>query len=212
MSRILLEVSVASVECARAAERGGADRLEVCSALDLGGLTPSPELLRAIRDAVSLPLAVMVRPHARGFAYSDADREEMSRAIESLPADAHVFGALTATGDVDESMPGPGVFHRAFDEARGPFASLETLIRLGFGRLLTSGQAPTALDGKDLIRRLIERSAGRIEILPGAGVRSRNVAELVRATGCTQVHGTFRTAGRCDEEEVRRVRSVLDSL
>jgi copper homeostasis protein len=138
-------------------------------------------------------------------------------------ADGIVIGALTpdrqASPDLDRLVkhvpPREIVFHRAFDEVADPLEALEHLIGLGVRRVLTSGQRPTALEGAGLLARLIEQSAGRIEVLPGAGVRSSNVAELVRLTGCSQVHGTFRAPGdeeTTDADEVRRVVEELRKL
>ncbi|MBY0230118.1 MAG: hypothetical protein K2W96_12625, partial [Gemmataceae bacterium] len=172
-----------------------------------------------------LPIVAMVRPRAGSYVWAGDETRKMRADIDAMRgmADGIVVGALDESGRIshpilwdllmESGMP-VNVLHRAFDETPDPLEALDSALVLGFRRLLTSGQAPTALEGADLIRRLIERAAGRIEILPGAGIRSSNVAELVRRTGCTQVHGTFRdqATGRCDEAEVRRVRAVLDSL
>lgn len=200
----LLEVALSSVDDARSAEQSGADRLELNAALSLGGLTPSLGTLLAVKATTRLPVMVMIRPRAGGFVYSPAEFAVMERDAElavAHGADGIVFGILTADGTVDVprcrqllSRLGtcPAVFHRAFDGTLDPFRALDELIDLGFRRVLTSGQQPTALAGADLIARLREQAADRLEILPGAGVTPASVVELLARTGCTQVHGTFR--------------------
>lgn len=243
--RILLEVCVASAEDALTAYRAGADRLELNTALELGGLTPSAGLLRAVKAAAPLPVITMIRPRPGGFGYSDADVEVMRVDIaiaRQYESDGIAFGILNADGTIDVDRcrtlregagPGQVVFHRAFDVTPDPFRALEQLIDLGFTRVLTSGQRPRAVDGADLIRRLIDAARGRIEILPAAGINRQTVIEVVRATGCDQVHGSFRgrksdpsTAGRpeirFDElgggygatafDEVSAVRACLNQL
>lgn len=202
--RLLLEVALASIEDARAAANGGADRLELNAALSLGGLTPSLGALLAVKAATSLPVMVMIRPRAAGFAYSAAEFAIMERDAElalAHGADGLVFGILTAEGTVDVPRcrqllarrgDCPAVFHRAFDVTPDPFQTLEQLIDLGFRRVLTSGQQASALQGADLIAALIDRAADRIEILPGAGITPATVVEVVTRTGCTQVHGSLR--------------------
>ena len=217
MSRVLLEVAVDSFEGAIAAAAAGADRLELCSRLNLGGLSPSVELFQKTRAAVSIPIAVMIRPRAGDFCYSEPELAWMREKIETfrlLRPDALVFGTLRPDGAID--LPNckklkeccgssPAVFHRAWDEAPRSPGGLESLIALGFSRLLTSGSAPSARDGIAAIAAWNRQSAGRIEILPGAGISPENVAEILRATGCRQVHGTFKNC-------VREVRAALDQL
>lgn len=196
-ARILLEVAVASVEDALAAHAGGADRLELNAALPLGGLTPTPGLVRGVRNAVPLPLVVLLRPRPSGFCYSRHELAVMERDLEWVGDLPVAVGVLTDQGEIDvpamKRFARPGtVFHRAFDLVPDPFAALERLIDLGVRRVMTSGQAATALDGADRIARLIDAARGRIEVLPAAGIRPENVRELVRRTGCGQVHASLR--------------------
>jgi copper homeostasis protein len=211
--QVLLEVCVASVDDALAAVAGGADRLEVNTALALGGLTPSAGLFAEIRRLVSLPLIAMVRPRQGGFRYSTSDFEVMLRDAEGLiaaGADGLAFGVLTSTGEVDVSRcrrlrelcgEKQAVCHRAFDVTPEPFAALETLIALGFTRVMTSGQEETAYNGIPLIAELIRRAAGRIEMLPAGGINRFTVADVVARTGCNQVHASLRMTRR--DESVR---------
>jgi copper homeostasis protein len=172
--------------------------------MPLGGLTPSLGTLAAVKAVSNVPVMCMIRPRECGMAYTAAEITVMERdaalALEA-GADGLVFGFLTPDGDVDVpecraflrhcSRIAPGrqwVFHRAFDVVRDPETALEQLIDLGITRVLTSGQAANAVEGLDLIRRLVEQSDGRIEVLPGGGIRPDNVERVVRETGADQVH------------------------
>lgn len=197
----MIEVCVDSVESAQAAAEGGADRLELCSALIIGGLSPSPALYETLRRrGVALPVRAMVRPRFGDFLYTDAEKEIMlaeARAWTAAGVSGVVTGALRADGSLDEAFlaefiaasPGLGhTLHRAFDVSSDPFAALETAIRLGFDTILTSGQQASAPKGADLIRRLREQADGRIEILVGAGVSASVIPALRAQTGCTAYH------------------------
>jgi copper homeostasis protein len=203
-SPILLEIAIASVEDACSAQAGGADRLELNSALALGGLTPSVGTLREIKRVCSLPVFVMIRPRPGGFCYGEADFQAICRDIDIFlthGVDGLVFGVLNEAGRVDRSrchellrLAGdkPVVFHRAFDVTPDPFTALEELIDLGMHRILTSGQEASAYNGAATIAELIRRAAGRIEILPAAGINRFTVADIVSRTGCTQIHASLR--------------------
>jgi copper homeostasis protein len=203
MSRVQLEVCVETVADAVAAEAGGADRLELCSALDVGGLTPSVNRFRQVRAAVRLPVVVMIRPRPGDFAYTLVDLDEMIRgvvAFHPLHPDGFVFGAVTPDGRVDRDTSAilrevcgaiPAVFHRAFDEVEDKAAGLEEVIRLGFTRVLTSGgpgPVPEHLPG---LRRLVEQAGGRIQVMPGGGVRADTAGRVVQFTRCEHLHGSF---------------------
>jgi copper homeostasis protein len=205
--KFLLEVCVGSLDDALAAKRGGAHRLELCGALELGGLTPSIGLVEQVVAQAGLPVVVMVRPRAGGFAYSPREFDTMLRDAERVLAAGAagiVTGVLDDQSRVDERRMAQlvglagnreSVMHRAFDFVADPLAALDTLIACGVSRVLTSGQAPTAVEGAAVIGQLIERAAGRIEILPGGGVSAANVVQLVRGTDCRQVHiGATRAA------------------
>lgn len=201
MGAILLEICCGSAEDAVEAATGGADRVELCSALFLGGLTPSLGSLTQAKET-NLPVIAMNRPRQAGFCYSATEFAVMERDTELLlehGTDGIVFGILLDDGTIDirrtrrlrERVGNrQAVFHRAFDVTPDPFRALEELIDLGFTRMLTSGQKNDAPDGAALIRQLIEHAAGRIEVLPGAGITLGNVRAFVAATRCTQVHMT----------------------
>jgi copper homeostasis protein len=188
---------VTDVETAIAA---GADRLELCSALELGGLTPSDGLVEAALAASPIPIVVMVRPRAGGFCY---DRHEFAVMLRDagrfleMGACGIVFGILDQKRRIDAArsrelinLAGSveSVFHRAVDCAEDQKQAIDALIELECTRVLTSGGKPTAYQGVDEIRGLVEHAKGRIEILPGGGINAANVAEIVRLTGSTQVH------------------------
>lgn len=201
----LLEVCVASVDDARAAQAGGAQRIELNSALALGGLTPSLGMLLEMKHSVPLPVMVMIRPRSGGFAYSPADFLVMQRDMDAFlgqGADGIVFGILGSDGTIDgarcrqlvrQAGPRETVFHRAFDVTPDPFDCLEQLVDLGIRRVMTSGQEATAYNGAARIAELIERAAGRIEILPAGGINRFTIADVLARTGCRQVHASLRT-------------------
>ena len=197
---VLIEVLVDSVASARAAQAGGADRLEVCQNLFEGGTTPSAGLLKALRAAVDLPMNVMIRPRGGDFCYS-ADEFEVMRhdivAAKELGANGIVLGLLNPDGTVDAvrtaelitlAWPLPVTFHRAIDMARDLGEALETLVGLGVDRVLTSGGEATVWEGVDAIASLMERAAGRIVVMPGGGIREHNVQKVLARTGAREVH------------------------
>lgn len=205
-----LEVCIASLRDAVVAAQAGATRVELNSAIELGGLTPSPALTELVLEATQSSgcrVIAMVRPRPGGFAYSDEELRVMRRNIAfllDLGVDGVAFGALHAGGSVDaqacRKLIAPvldagreAVFHRAFDLTPDPAEALQMLVSLGFHRVLTSGGKPTAIEGAAVIRGMIEQANGRIEVLPGGGIRPHNVAELVSATRCTQVHASLRS-------------------
>ena len=198
----ILEIIATSAEDCTTIERHGGERIELCTALALGGLTPSAGLVTAARAATALPLMMMLRPREGGFCYTNEEFATLLHDLEfglAQNVDGFVFGCLCEDGAIDRARTRQiveragarqTVFHRAFDVTPDPLAALETLVDLGVTRVLTSGQQPTALAGAALIRTLIETAAGRIEILPGSGVKPENVAALLRRTGATQVHAS----------------------
>jgi copper homeostasis protein len=202
MKNILLEICCGSIDDAIQAEKGGADRVELCSALFLGGLTPSMGTMQEAKRRLKIPVMVMVRPRGGGFCYTEAEMATMERDVEAAidaEGDGIVFGILEGDGKIDirrtkrmRQLIGKrqAVFHRAFDVTPDPFKALEQLVDLGITRILTSGQKDSVPEGVELIAKLVERAGKRIEILPGGGVRPFNVGEVVERTGCRQVHMT----------------------
>ncbi len=200
MSRILMEICCGSADDVIQAEKGGADRVELNSNLFQGGLTPSIGMLEVVKRYVSIPVMTMVRPRAGGFCYTDVEFETAKADAHALllgGADGLVFGFLHEDGTVDEKRTRemvslcqgkPAVFHRALDVTPDWKRALDSLIRLGVTRVLTSGQASDVFFALDTIAEMIRFVDGAIEILPGAGITLENVRRVVQTTGCTQIH------------------------
>lgn len=200
----ILEICAGSVESAIAARDGGAQRIELCAALEIGGITPSAGIIAEARKVEGISLNVIIRPRGGDFLYNSYEAESMIHDIQlckKLGVDGVVIGALTADGDIDTSLcrrlidaaDGMSVtFHRAFDMCRNPQQALEELIALGCDRVLTSGQATTAEAGIPLLKELVEQAAGRISIMPGCGVNSANAARILQETGATEIHASAR--------------------
>ena len=200
----ILEICAGSVESAIAARDGGAQRIELCAALEIGGITPSAGIIAEARKVEGLALNVIIRPRGGDFLYNSYEAESMIHDIQlckKLGVDGVVIGALTADGDIDTALcrrlidaaDGMSVtFHRAFDMCRNPQQALEEMIALGCDRVLTSGQATTAEAGIRLLKELVEQAAGRISIMPGCGVNSGNAARILQETGATEIHASAR--------------------
>ena len=200
----ILEGCVDSYASAVAACRGGADRLELCANLAIGGTTPSTALFLQVRRDCPVPINVLIRPRFGDFLYSEMEIREMEETIRQfrqLGANGVVLGALTPEGALDEAVmarlmdaaEGLDVtLHRAFDMTRDPLEALEAAVRLGCRTILTSGQARDALAGAETLRAVRAQAAGRIDIMAGSGVRRNNIQELYDRTG---VH-VFHTTGR----------------
>ncbi|XP_073408898.1 copper homeostasis protein cutC homolog isoform X1 [Dendrobates tinctorius] len=201
----LMEVCVDSVESAVNAERGGAGRIELCASLLEGGITPTIGLLQVVKQYVQIPVYVMIRPRGGDFLYSDREMEVMKADIRLAKlhgADGLVFGALTEDGRIDAelcmdllaiSRPLPVTFHRAFDMVYDPLLAMETLISLGFERVLTSGCDSSALEGLPLIKRLVEQAKGRIIVMPGGGITERNLHRILEGAGVEEFHCSARS-------------------
>lgn len=198
-----IEACCPSLESARHAVLSGAGRIELCERLEVGGVTPSVQLIwESLQVAGSVPVNVLIRPREGDFMYSE---EEVSRMLESirqcreLGVNGVVVGALKADGSVDREtlqrlMAAAGplsvTFHRAFDEARDLKAALEDIIGLGALRILTSGGKATAYEGRFVLRELVKQAAGRIVIMPGCGINPGNIGEIAAVTGASEYHGS----------------------
>jgi copper homeostasis protein len=197
---VLVEACVDSVASALAAERGGAGRLELCDNLFDGGTTPSAGMISAVKAATRIPVFVIVRPRGGGFVYTHDEMGVMRLDIEAarmLGADGVVIGVLTRDARVDTEQLRtlvaaagglPVTFHRAFDLTRDRDQALETLMHAGVKRVLTSGGAPSALEGIEAIGALVGRAAGQIQVMAGGGVREETVQEIVHRSGVSEVH------------------------
>ncbi|WP_294321119.1 copper homeostasis protein CutC [uncultured Sphingomonas sp.] len=220
MPRTTLEICIDSVAGCDAAIAGGADRIELCGALSVGGLTPSAGLVAEVvgrARAAGVRVHAMVRPRAGDFAYDASELDAAiadARALIAAGVDGLVFGAVRdgaidgpATtqwmaavrglrGDIDLTL------HRAVDLLVDPVAAVEPAVSLGFDRILTSGGATRAVDGAGVIRAMHERAAGRIVVMPGSGVRPDNVAALLAQTGAREVHASASVAVVQDDPRV----------
>lgn len=215
----ILEVCCGSLEDAKTAYQGGADRIELNSALYLGGLTPSMASLSLTKQECRIPVVVMVRPRGSGFCYSEDEYKTMwydARLLMELGADGIAFGFLNGgqkldadrTADFVELVHAYGkeaVFHRAFDCIDDWEEAAEQLIYTGVDRILTSGGRASAWDGRERLKKLHERFGNRISILPGSGIRSHNAKELMEYTGIGQIHsscGGFKTDSTASAQAV----------
>ncbi|MFC1887728.1 copper homeostasis protein CutC [Candidatus Cloacimonadota bacterium] len=234
---MILEICTDNLNDAIIAADNGADRIELNSALKLGGLTPSIGLVKAVKSKVEIPVIAMLRPRAGGFRYSPAEFSTMLMdAMELIDAgvDGIAFGILNEYNEIDTvrcqeivvmDSNIEWVFHRAFDDIEDHRENLGCLIKLGFNRVLTSGGCKIALEGLKLLRELNYAAAGRIAILAGSGINKDNVQYIVENSGCKEIHASlsrqtvmgrgslFSTIlNRISSDEVKKVRSILDSL
>lgn len=202
MSGLRLEIAANSLGSALAAQDGGADRVELCENLGEGGCTPSYGTLALARERLRIGLHVLVRPRAGDFLYVAHECETMLRDVElcvRLGCDGVVIGALEADGGIDmvlcRALVGAAAgldvtFHRAFDVVSDPTRALEDVIALGCRRILTSGARASAPEGAATIASLVAQSAGRIEVMAGAGITAANIAALARRTGVRDLHAS----------------------
>lgn len=239
MSKALLEIAVDSVVGLDNALKGGAQRIELCAALDIGGLTPTWGLM-ALAAKAPVPVYAMIRPRAGSFVFDEVEEAVMTAdimAAREVGLAGVVIGASHPDGTLDQPMlsrlighaKGLGVtLHRAFDLAPDRDAALEQAIELGFERILTSGGVPKAVDGLETLRRTVEKAGDRLIVMPGSGIRAGNVLEILAATGAREVHASgreplaekpdakslsfgFQTANalETDEAAVRQMRDLL---
>lgn len=231
--KAILEICAADIDSVYAAAKGGADRVELCSALSEGGLTPSAGMIKEALTVPGLEVNVLIRPRSGDFLYSDSELRTMLRDIElcrELEVNGVVFGALTPEGDIDtlacrSMVKAAGnlhkTFHRAFDMCRNPRQAVRDIIALGFDRILTSGQAATAMEGSGLIHEL-QKEFPDITFIAAGGVTPDNAAEIVARTGDCEIHAsaksnvgsamTYRHSGVCmgtpgSDEYVRQTSS-----
>ena len=223
MTNYQFEVCANSVESCRAAQLGGADRVELCAGIPEGGTTPSYGEIKQARRVLdegaaqglkATRLHVIIRPRGGDFLYSELELERMAediRICRELGADGVVFGCLRPDGSLDTDANArlldaancklsivncklSATFHRAFDRCAQPEQALEELISQGFDRVLTSGQQATAAEGIALLKKLHEQAQGRIKILAGCGVNEENIRKIHEATGITEFHFSAREA------------------
>jgi copper homeostasis protein len=228
---IVFELCAETLDACLAAREGGADRIELCTALDVGGLTPDHDLVAEAVHRSGLPVHVMLRPHADGFDYSAADFDlicEELHHVQRLGVSGVVFGILHANGTVDVERTRTLVdlagslettFHRAFDATPDLDQALEEVIATGCDRILTSGGAPDVLTGADALGRLVTRAADRIQIAAGGGLRLENAQTVARITQTRHFHGSLRRPATSSGvrppvsvEDIRRMTRILQDV
>lgn len=199
-NKFLLECATDSVESALAAAKGGADRLELCANLIIGGTTPTLALYDEVRSRSDIPLFILIRPRFGDFLYSDYEANVICREIEMFQkagAEGVVIGSLNKDGSLNvehmkrfiESAKDMSVtLHRAFDMSANPLETLVKAKELGVNTILTSGQAPSSLEGIDLYEKLIEKANGEISILAGGGIKASTIEKLLKQTSLTAFH------------------------
>jgi len=206
MNKPLIEACVDSYASCMAAAKGGADRLELCANLAIGGTTPSAAVFKQVKRDCDVKINVLIRPRFGDFLYTEPEMEEMCEEIKmfrDLGANGVVIGTLTPEGELDQEkmrrlMDCAGgidvTLHRAFDMTRDPYATLETAISLGCKTILTSGQEKDVVAGKDTLKEVYAKAAGRIDIMAGCGVKKWNIQEIHDHTGIVVFHTTGRKA------------------
>jgi len=227
--RPLLEICVETLVAALAAERGGADRIELCENLAVGGVTPNVELMRAARSQIHIPIFAMIRPRAGDFFYTADEVERMRGDIlmaKECGMDGVVFGLLNAERlvDIDRTrklvelaLPLPATFHRAFDEMPDPHAALENVVAGGAARILTCGGNGDAEKGSTVIAELVEAAGSRIEIVAGGGINAANLEGVLRRSDAREIHSGLSSTlpyPRADhsafEAEIRKMAAILE--
>jgi len=228
-NRPLLEICVETLEAALAAERGGADRIELCEDLAVGGVTPNLELMCAARSQIHIPIFAMIRPRGGDFLYSVEEFEEMVHDLASARncgMDGVVFGLLDADRlvDIDRTRelvalarPLPATFHRAFDEMPDPHAALESVMASGAARILTCGGKGNAEEGSAVIAELVEAAGSRIEIVAGGGINAANLESVLQHSHAREIHSGLSSTlpyPRADhsafEVEIRKMAAILE--
>jgi copper homeostasis protein len=199
----LIEIATTDFASAEAAVNGGADRIELCTALSEGGLTPSFGLIKKCREKFNVPLFPIIRPRAGDFLYTDDEYRVIKNEIalcKELGCDGIVIGFLKEDGSIDKkrvrktverAYPMEVTFHRAFDRCIDPVKAMEDIIEAGCQRILTSGQQVTAMEGVELIKELIRIADNRIIIMPGSGIKTGNIKAIAEATGAEEFHAAL---------------------
>lgn len=203
---VKLEICANSFTSALAAQNGGAHRVELCENMAEGGTTPSYAQIKLCKENLNIEVWPIIRPRGGDFLYTELEFNLMKEDIKickSLGCDGIVIGILKTNGEIDIlrcaelielAKPMPVAFHRAFDMSNDLFKALENLINLGVVRVLTSGAANTALNGVEVIKKLVKQAQNRIEIMPGAGVNPKNISQILKTTGATNIHSSARVS------------------
>lgn len=220
-----IEIACFNLESALIAQKAGADRVELCADMSVGGVTPIIETIKKARENLTIDLYVMIRPRGGNFVYSEAELEQMKMEIETikkLDVNGFVFGILNEDKTihieqnialVELAKPFPCTFHRAFDEVLDYKQALEEVISCGFSTILTSGTFPNVMEGKEVLQQLVIQANNRIEIMPGGGLRSTNISELDKLVKANWYHSSAITDGSeiANQEEIIKLKKKLQS-
>ena len=218
-----LEIACFNLQSAVIAQENGADRVELCAGIEVGGTTPDLEITKKVRELIDIDLNVMIRPRGGNFVYSDAEFEQMKFEIiefKKLKVDGFVFGILNEDNSINTiqntelvnlAKPFPCTFHRAFDEVSNVFQSLEEIIECGFQTILTSGQMPNVVEGVYRLAELVSKANNRITIMPGGGLRASNIDFIQEKTKATFYHSSAITNGTetANPDEIKALKSIL---
>lgn len=220
-----LEIACFNLDSAVIAQENGADRVELCAEMEVGGTTPNFEITKQVRNLITIDLNVMIRPRGGNFMYSDAEFQQMKSEIlqfKEIGINGFVFGILTENNSINVAQntelvnlakPFPCTFHRAFDEVSDAFQALEDIIKCGFQTILTSGQKPNVMEGVNQLAELVAKANNRITIMPGGGLRSSNLEFIQEKTNATFYHSSAITDGSetANPEEVKELKSKLNA-
>ena len=220
-----IEIACFNLESALIAQNAGADRVELCADMLVGGTTPTIEIIQQAREHLTINLYVMIRPRGGNFVYSEAEFEQMKSEIETikkLGVNGFVFGILNEDKTinieqnkalVELAKPFPCTFHRAFDEVLDYEQALEDIISCGFSTILTSGTFPNVMEGKEVLKQLVNQANNRIKIMPGGGLRSINISALNDMVNANWYHSSAITDGSeiANLEEIIQLKNKLQS-
>ena len=218
-----LEIACFNLDSALIGQKAGADRVELCADMSVGGTTPTLEMIQQARENLTIDLYVMIRPRGGNFVYSDSEFEQMKSDIETIKkvgVNGFVFGILKDDKTinleqnkvlVELAKPFPCTFHRAFDAVSNYEKALEDVISCGFSTILTSGTFPNVMEGKEVLRQLVIQANNRIEIMPGGGLRSTNISELNEMVKANWYHSSAITDGSetANPEEIIQLKKKL---
>jgi len=221
--KLQLEIACFNAKAALIAQQNGANRVELCDAIEVGGTSPTIEVVKQVRANLLIDLYVMIRPRGGNFVYTDAEFQWMKTTIltfKELKVDGFVFGILNENNRIDKEKnkelvdlahPLPCTFHRAFDEVSDVFQSLEEVIGCGFVTVLTSGQAQNVVDGITVLSELVQKANSRINIMPGGGLRSTNIEFIIKKTNALFYHSSAIT-DNSENPNPTEIKALLSKL
>lgn len=220
-----LEIACFNLDAAVIAQENGADRVELCDEMEVGGTTPNFETSKQVRAVLTIDLNVMIRPRGGNFVYSDAEFEQMKTEIlqfKKIGVTGFVFGILNENKTINTAQntelvhlaqPFSCTFHRAFDAVSDAFQSLEEIIKCGFQTILTSGQKSNVVDGVNRLAEVVSKANNRIIIMPGGGLRSTNLDFIQEKTKATFYHSSAITddSETANAAEIKKLKSILNA-